>query len=108
MTLLSFLLFSLHFLCSSVIYLLFLLSGALEKQVDTETDKTVKEKTTPSQESVPPYELDLSVAVVQYGYASKMKRAEVLHKFLCYVVYNYEGGCSTGSLSTNGYCEKSG
>ena len=37
------------------------------------------------------YPFDKNISINKYGYAAKMKRAETLHRFLCYVVYNYEG-----------------
>lgn len=37
------------------------------------------------------YAVDSTLAVTHYGYCGRLKRCEVLHKFLCYNVYNYEG-----------------
>ena len=37
------------------------------------------------------YRYDTTVSVAKYGYSARLKRSETLHRFLCYMVYNYEG-----------------
>ncbi|XP_067947598.1 general transcription factor 3C polypeptide 1-like [Watersipora subatra] len=46
-------------------------------------------------EPVIPYTANPNSRLNKYGLAPKMKRAEVLHQFLCYTIYNYEG-CPDG------------
>ena len=37
------------------------------------------------------YKYDASLSKTKNGYSARLKRAECLHRFLCYMIYNYEG-----------------
>ena len=52
-----------------------------------------KAKVEPSDTTNPAdmYKYDASLCITKYGYAARLKRAECLHRFLCYMIYNYEG-----------------
>jgi len=53
------------------------------------------------------YRYDRDVSVNKYGYAAKLKRTELLHKFLCYVNYRWgiTASASVTASRTCGQCQ---
>lgn len=65
--------------------------GSAAKPVSNKPDKASVSTDPAEPDPVQSYKYDASLSITKYGYAARLKRAECLHTFLAYMIYNYEG-----------------